>query len=29
LPCMDCHGPDGLFKYLYFHDPGKRASKVN
>jgi hypothetical protein len=27
LPCMDCHGPDGLFKYLYFHDPGKRTIK--
>jgi predicted CXXCH cytochrome family protein len=25
LPCMNCHGPDGLFKYLYFHDPGKRT----
>jgi len=25
LPCMDCHGPDGLFKYLYFHDPAKRT----
>ena len=22
--CMDCHGPDGLFRYLYFHDPTKR-----
>ncbi|UCD77935.1 MAG: hypothetical protein JSW26_21370 [Desulfobacterales bacterium] len=27
FPCMDCHGPDGLFKYLYFHDPGKRRPK--
>jgi predicted CXXCH cytochrome family protein len=27
LPCMDCHGPDGLFKYLYFHDPAKRRPK--
>ncbi len=27
LPCMDCHGPDGLFKYLYFHDPAKRTIK--
>jgi predicted CXXCH cytochrome family protein len=27
LPCMDCHGPDGLFKYLYFHDPDKRTIK--
>ena len=27
LPCMNCHGPDGLFKYLYFHDPAKRTIK--
>ena len=27
LPCMDCHGPDGLFKYLYFHDPAQRTVK--
>jgi len=27
LPCMDCHGPDSLFKYLYFHDPDKRTIK--
>ncbi len=26
LPCKNCHGPDGLFKLLYFHEPGKRAS---
>jgi predicted CXXCH cytochrome family protein len=25
LPCKDCHGPDGLFKYLYFHEPAKRT----
>jgi hypothetical protein len=24
---MDCHGPDSLFKYLYFHDPDKRTIK--
>ncbi len=29
LPCRDCHGPDSLYKYLYFHDPGKRARKKN
>ncbi|MEJ2169232.1 MAG: cytochrome c3 family protein [Desulfobacterales bacterium] len=28
LPCMDCHGPDGLFKYLYFHDPTKRTIRL-
>jgi len=27
LMCIDCHGPDALVKYLYFHDPEKRASK--
>jgi predicted CXXCH cytochrome family protein len=27
LLCRDCHGPDALYKYLYFHDPGKRADK--
>jgi hypothetical protein len=25
LLCRDCHGPEALYKYLYFHDPGKRA----
>ena len=24
--CSECHGPDGLFRYLYFHDPAKRMS---
>ena len=23
--CMECHGPEGLFRYLYFHDPAKRG----
>jgi predicted CXXCH cytochrome family protein len=23
--CIDCHGPDALFRYQYFHDPVKRA----
>jgi predicted CXXCH cytochrome family protein len=27
LMCSDCHGPDALFKYLYFHDPEKRTGK--
>jgi predicted CXXCH cytochrome family protein len=22
--CSNCHGPDSLFRYLYFHDPDKR-----
>ncbi len=25
LMCKDCHGPEALFKYLYFHDPTKRT----
>ena len=25
LPCKNCHGPDGLFKLLYFHEPRKPA----
>ncbi len=27
LLCRDCHGPEALYKYLYFHDAGKRTSK--
>ena len=27
LLCRDCHGPEALFKYLYFHDPTKRTGK--
>jgi hypothetical protein len=27
LLCMDCHGPEALYKFLYFHDAGKRAIK--
>jgi predicted CXXCH cytochrome family protein len=23
-PCADCHGPEALFRYLYFHLPAKR-----
>jgi predicted CXXCH cytochrome family protein len=26
LICRDCHGPDALYKYLYFHDPDKRSA---
>jgi len=22
--CRDCHGPEGFYRYLYFHDPEKR-----
>ena len=25
LMCKDCHGPEALYKYLYFHDPDKRT----
>jgi len=25
LMCKECHGPETLFKYLYFHDPDKRT----
>jgi len=27
LMCKNCHGPEALFKYLYFHDPTKRTGK--
>jgi predicted CXXCH cytochrome family protein len=27
LMCKDCHGPDALFRYLYFHDPTKRTGR--
>lgn len=27
LPCKDCHGPDALFRLLYFHEPSKRQDK--
>jgi hypothetical protein len=23
--CIDCHGPEGIFRYLYFHQLDKRA----
>ena len=25
MVCIDCHGPDALLKYQYFHDPDKRS----
>jgi len=25
--CSDCHGPDGIFRYLYFHQPDKRIKQ--
>jgi predicted CXXCH cytochrome family protein len=25
LVCVECHGPDALFRYLYFHAPTSRA----
>jgi predicted CXXCH cytochrome family protein len=25
--CMDCHGPEAIYKYMYFHDPEKRLKK--
>ena len=27
--CRECHGPEGIFRYLYFHDPGKRSIGIN
>ena len=27
LMCKDCHGPDALFRYLYFHDPTQRTGR--
>jgi hypothetical protein len=26
--CADCHGPDAIFRYLYFHDPKKRVGSI-
>jgi cytochrome c553 len=26
--CADCHGPDAIFRYLYFHDPKKRVGST-
>ena len=25
--CKNCHGPEGIFRYLYFHDPQRRSQK--
>ncbi len=27
MPCRDCHGPDALLKFLYFHEPNKRMQR--
>jgi predicted CXXCH cytochrome family protein len=27
LICKDCHGPEAIYKYLYFHYPDKRISR--
>jgi len=27
--CADCHGPDAIFRYLYFHDPRNRVGSIN
>ena len=27
LLCKECHGPEALLKYLYFHDPVKRSGR--
>jgi len=29
LLCKDCHGPEALLKYLFFHDPIKRTGKMD
>lgn len=26
--CADCHGPDALYRYMYFHNPNKRLSTI-
>jgi hypothetical protein len=23
--CRECHGPEGFYRYLYFHDPRRRS----
>jgi predicted CXXCH cytochrome family protein len=28
-PCKDCHGPDSLFRYKYFHKAEERRNKIN
>ncbi len=27
--CKDCHGPDALFRYKFFHKPGARLARQN
>lgn len=29
LVCIECHGPDALFRYLYFHSPSSRTRDGN
>jgi hypothetical protein len=26
--CRECHGPEGIFRYLYFHDPARRTIRI-
>jgi predicted CXXCH cytochrome family protein len=26
--CRECHGPEGFYRYLYFHDPEKRLISI-
>jgi hypothetical protein len=26
--CRECHGPEGFYRYLYFHDPKKRLNWI-
>ena len=26
--CRECHGPEGMFRYLYFHNPDKRTIRI-
>jgi predicted CXXCH cytochrome family protein len=28
LPCKDCHGPDGLYRYKYFHNANERKANM-
>jgi hypothetical protein len=26
--CRECHGPEGFYRYLYFHNPQKRLTRI-
>jgi predicted CXXCH cytochrome family protein len=26
--CRECHGPEGFYRYLYFHDPARRLTRI-